>query len=74
MTDRPLRVDLELDAIDEAFKAAISQAYRDLIVYDPKIGVGPKTVEEAKKLAGTVISNARKQRDAAIAIITESGG
>ena len=71
MTDRPTERDLELDAIDEAFKVAIGGMYRDLQTYSPAVGVGPKNPEEAKKLALDVLSNARKQRTVAIAIISE---
>lgn len=71
MTDRPMQLDLELDAIDEAFKVAIGGMYRDLQTYSPAVGVGPKTVDEAKKLARDVLKNARAQRAEAIALINE---
>lgn len=68
MTDRPTEHDLALDAIDDQFKAQIAQMMRDLGAY----GVPPvKTFEDAQKLAREVWQNARTQRNAAIAIISE---
>lgn len=71
MTGRPSERDLALDAIDEAFKQACGQAYRDLDTYAPEAGVGPKTFDEAKKLARGVFIQARVKRNAAIAIVTD---
>lgn len=71
MTERPTQRDLELDGIDDAYRAAVIQMYRDLEIYAPGAGVGPKTFEDAKKLARGVLADARNKREAAIAIINE---
>ena len=69
---RPSQHDLELDAIDDAFKRAIMGMYGDLDTYAANVGVGPKTIEDAKKLAREVRDSARKKRTIAIEIVNEN--
>lgn len=67
MTDRSSERDLELDAIDEAFKRSIAQAYVDLNTY----GVEPiKTFEDAQHQARITVGLARIARKTAITIVS----
>jgi hypothetical protein len=69
MVDRPTEKDIALDGIDDAFKLACGQVFRDLETYAPGAGIGPKTFEEAKELARKVLIEARAKRSAAIEIV-----
>jgi len=71
VSDRPSERDLALDAIDEAFSDACKGMSRSLQSYAPGEGPGPKTAAEAKALARGIFIEARRERDAAIALIND---
>ena len=66
MTERPAQREIELDAIDDAFKRSIAQAYVDLTTY----GVAPiRTFDDARNQAAKTVMLARRTRAAAIALV-----
>ena len=71
MTDRPTELQIELDAIDEEHKTAIVGMCHALTTYAKSVGVGPQTFEDAEKLCRGILADARKKRQAAIAIVNE---
>jgi len=71
MTERPSLRDIELDGIDDAHKRAIGAAYAELSSYAKGPGEGAKTADDAEKLARSMLHNARKYRETAIALVND---